>query len=140
MPLDDEPDPDWAWEGGVMVGQSHEEFFWIKPQIFNWRLMTVPKNAQMVYTRWWCYQGRDLATLTIAVYAGVIWDGEGDPLGWSKNGQTQEWRQREDALREFVDIAEMVPEKLQRFHDLVDQAASGQSSPLRFNLIQKLRD
>lgn len=61
---------------------------------FNYRLVTTCRTMPMVYDRYWCYAGRSPAVLLAAVAAAFAWDGSDDtePEGWSKNGQTQEWR------------------------------------------------
>ena len=115
-----EPDPAWAWDG-VMANQNDTHFFWVTPMVYNWRLLTVPKRDQSCYDRWWCYEGRSAASLATAVLAAMTWDGDGNPLGWSKNGQTQEWRDLPDALAE-VALVTLPLNQIQEFHNLVNQA------------------
>lgn len=121
MALDDKPDPEWLWPNGVMVNQTEDEFIWVVRQIINWRVMTVPKADQSMYKRWWCYEGIGYATLAIAVYAAMVWDGKSDPLAWSKNGQTGVWRDREDALLDLKEIQTMDPVTMTRFHGFIDE-------------------
>lgn len=61
---------------------------------FNYRLVTTDRRMPQVYDRYWCYAGKSPAVLLRAVAAAFAWDGSDDtePEGWSKNGQTQEWR------------------------------------------------
>lgn len=61
---------------------------------FNYRLVTTNRQTPQVYDRFWCYAGKSPAVLFAAVAAAFAWDGsdETEPAGWSKNGQTGEWR------------------------------------------------
>lgn len=54
--------------------------------IFNWRIITVPKNAPMFVDRGWCYQGTGLAGFLPAALAAIAWDGANDtePAGYFK--------------------------------------------------------
>lgn len=121
MALDDEPDPGWLWPNGVMVNQTEDEFVWVVRQVVNWRTITVPKRDQSMYRRFWCYEGTGPNTAYVAIYAGMIWDGEGDPLAWSKNGQTGVFRAREDAFIDLRSFEAMAPAKLKAYYLLVDE-------------------
>lgn len=57
-------------------------------------MVTTNRAMPQVYDRFWCYAGKAPAVLLTAVAAAFAWDGSDDtePEGWSKNGQSQEWR------------------------------------------------
>lgn len=81
---------------GFRVAETDTHWIDVVPQIFNWRLQTVRKSdGEFGWAeRFWCYEGKGLNTLQRAVAAARVWDGADntEPQGWSKNGQTQEWR------------------------------------------------
>jgi hypothetical protein len=54
--------------------------------IFNWRIITVPKNDPWFVDRGWCYQGTGLAGFLPAALAAIAWDGANDtePPGYFK--------------------------------------------------------
>ena len=62
---------------------------------FNYRLVTTRRAMPDVYDRYWCYAGKTPTVLLAAVTAASAWNGADDtePVGWNKNGQTQEWRE-----------------------------------------------
>lgn len=78
------------------VKQTATHFIEVLPMLANFRLHTVRKDdgPQAWSERFWCYSGRDEATYVATVMAAYAWDGADDtePVGWSKNGQTGEWR------------------------------------------------
>lgn len=64
------------------------------PLMVNIRVVTTPVDADYSYERFWCYVGRGHQSFMAAVLAATMWDGQDgtEPLGWNKNGQTQEFR------------------------------------------------
>lgn len=122
MSLDDKPDPAWLWPNGVVVNQTEDEFVWVVRQLVNWRMITVPKRDQSMYRRYWCYEGTGPITAYVAIYAGMAWSGEGDPIGWSKNGQTGVFRDRDDSLAELQML--VPPARLETYHALIEEATN----------------
>jgi hypothetical protein len=60
---------------------------YVKRMLFGTRLMIGDPN-ESVYDAYWCYyEGQHHLK---AISAAVHWDGQGDPEGWNKNGQTGE--------------------------------------------------
>lgn len=81
-------------DGGWRITQTERHYLDVMKMMFNWRLAETPIDMPMVYDRYWCYQGTGSKAFTAAVTAAAMWDGAADtePLGWNKNGQTQQWR------------------------------------------------
>lgn len=54
--------------------------------IYNFRIVTTPRDCELVWDRGWCYFGRDEGTFIRAVLAAMAWDGsdESEPLGFDK--------------------------------------------------------
>lgn len=67
---------------------STGETAWVIPTIYNARLIV---GDETTVSRFWCYAGPDGIIRACTALNG--WDGVGDPPGWNKNGQTQEWRE-----------------------------------------------
>jgi hypothetical protein len=82
---------------GWRIKETATHFIDVLIQIYNYRISRTPKARPLTYDRFYCYAGKDRATLLLAVLAANAWDGadDTDPLGWSKNGQTGEWRGRD---------------------------------------------
>lgn len=81
--------------GGFRVKETNTHWVDVIRQIYNWRITRTPKDCPESYDRHWCYAGTTWVTLIRAVQAAAEWDGADgtDPEGWSKNGQTGEWRE-----------------------------------------------
>lgn len=88
-----------AHEYGLRVKETETHFIDVIPMLVNWRLHTIRKDGGPLAwsDRFWCYAGRGQVSLHRAVAAALAWDGsdETEPEGWSKNGQTGEWRELE---------------------------------------------
>lgn len=78
------------------VKETSTHYIEVIPRLANWRLHTVRKDeGPLAWSeRYWCYVGRDERTYVTAVLAAYAWDGANgtEPVGWNKNGQSQEWR------------------------------------------------
>jgi hypothetical protein len=83
-------------DGGFRVKETATHQVDVLRMIFNWRIARTPKDRPWAYDRHWCYAGTSWVTLVMAVQAAAEWDGADgtEPEGWSKNGQTGEWRER----------------------------------------------
>ena len=90
-------------DGGVRLKETETHFIDVIPMIYNWRIVTTPKNFPKVYDRGWCYAGRDK---TPAVLAALAWDPdtEEEPMGWIKQAAPPTGRRRPDGdpSREYV--------------------------------------
>ncbi|HEX5119806.1 MAG TPA: hypothetical protein VFW65_31865 [Pseudonocardiaceae bacterium] len=66
----------------------------VRPMLVNWRLVLSQVEREWWPEGEWCYAGRDRAAFVTAALAGLAWDGDPstEPLGWSKNVRTGEWR------------------------------------------------
>jgi hypothetical protein len=84
-------------DGGFRVKETETHYVDVLRMIFNWRVARTPKDRPWSYDRHWCFAGTSFTTLLRAVSAVAEWDaGDGTgPAGWSKNGQTSEWREPE---------------------------------------------
>jgi hypothetical protein len=82
-------------DGGFRVKETDTCHVDVLRMIYNWRIARTPKDRPWSYDRHWCYAGTTWETLIRAVRAAAEWDGADgtDPEGWSKNGQTGEWRE-----------------------------------------------
>lgn len=87
-------------EGGwrIKTNTAGTHYIDILVQTFNYRVCTTPVGCPMVYDRYWCFAGRTQTDLLRTVLAAMAWDGADgtEPIGWNKNGQTQEWRSPEN--------------------------------------------
>jgi hypothetical protein len=81
-------------DGGFRVKETGTHYVDVLRMIYNWRVARTPKTAPWSYDRHWCFAGTSFLALIRAVQAVTDWDGgdDTDPAGWSKNGQTGEWR------------------------------------------------
>ena len=62
---------------GFRLQETDEYVVEVWAMLFNWRLVVMPPNQQLVVTHGYCYFGRGLDSLTRAVAAGLDW---ADPL------------------------------------------------------------
>lgn len=62
--------------------------------LFNWRVSIGPAGVWYVDDAW-CFP-----SIEAAVAAFNDWDGEGEPIGWSKHPNTGRWRPDGDPARE----------------------------------------
>ncbi len=71
---------------GFRLQETEEYVVEVWAMLFNWRLIVMPPNQEIVVTHGYCYFGRDLTTLTRAIAAGVQWEDplNTDPLGFDK--------------------------------------------------------
>jgi len=83
--------------GVVHIKETETHFICLQQMIFNWRLVTAPKDDPLGYDRGWCYFGTDKESFTKAALAAEAWDGAEDtePPGWNKNIKTGEIRREE---------------------------------------------
>lgn len=82
-------------EGGWRIKRTDWHYVDVLRMVFSFRIVTTPVNFPAVYDRHWCYDGTDAAALIRAVVAAAMWDGADhtEPGGWTKNGQTKEYRE-----------------------------------------------
>ncbi len=84
--------------GAVWTRETAIHYIDVIPMIANFRVATTRKTSPPMpfFERFWCYEGRGQASFVAAVLAASAWDGsdETEPAGWSKNGQTGEWREK----------------------------------------------
>lgn len=82
-------------DGGFRVAETETHYIHALHMLFNWRLVEVSKANPFTYGRFWCYVGNDPAALLAVCAAVRVWieTGAPEPPGWSKNGQTGEWRE-----------------------------------------------
>jgi hypothetical protein len=81
-----------AVDGGWRVAETDTHYIDVLVMLFNHRVVTTPKRFPEVYDEYWCYTGSDRGLLA-AMTAIRLWaeTGDAEPIGWTKNGQTQEW-------------------------------------------------
>jgi hypothetical protein len=72
--------------GGYQVRETDTHLIQVHAMLFNWRIVTIPKDAPWSIDRGWCYQGLDSGAFTRAVLAAMAWDGSDDtePPGYFK--------------------------------------------------------
>jgi hypothetical protein len=81
---------------GVFIKTTPTYRIYVTRKMFNWRLHTVRRDGGPLdgSDRFWCYEGTGAQSFIAAVAAARAWDGADhtEPPGWTKNGQTGEWR------------------------------------------------
>jgi hypothetical protein len=82
-------------EWGILAAEDSESYYIIRPMIFNYRLVKVPRSDISYCTAGFCYFGRGEVTLLRATAAAKLWAVEGgdEPRHWNKNVETGEVRQ-----------------------------------------------
>lgn len=93
--LDDQPvgtPIDGGWR--IKKNDAGTHYIDVLTMAFNYRIVLTPIEDPSVYDEFWCFAGKSYADLLRTVLAAMTWDGSTDtePVGWNKNGQTQEWR------------------------------------------------
>lgn len=85
----DPGDPSQAGYDGFRVktaGGYHADIF---AMLVNWRLALTPVNVTLpVPKRYWCFGGRDGASLALAMGQAALWDGSPE---WQPAGFTRAW-------------------------------------------------
>ena len=73
-------------DGGVRIKATDAYHIDVLTMLYNFRIVTTPKAAPLVWDRGWCYFGNDEATFVRAVLAALAWDGSDDsePAGYDK--------------------------------------------------------
>lgn len=88
----------------LKVSDCGHYYLGMRRMMVNWRLETSPVDAEWWSRRYWCYAGLGPRTFAAAALAGLAWSGRdgSEPLGWNKNGQSDEWRPpARDAGRDY---------------------------------------
>jgi hypothetical protein len=68
---------------GFRIRQTEEYVIEVWAMLFNWRLVVMRPNQQVNVDRGFCYFGRGLEALSLAVVAGLEWE---DPYGTDPKG------------------------------------------------------
>lgn len=79
--------------GGFRITETDTHYLDAMLQLYNWRLVLVPKADPLYVEKHWCYEGTDRQALLAAATAALAWVASGDdePTGWRRNGQTGEY-------------------------------------------------
>lgn len=80
---------------GDLAAEDDDWWYVVRPMIFNWRLVKVPKDSPYECTPGFCYFGRGEVTRQRATAAAILWAEEKtpEPYDWDKNVATGEIRQ-----------------------------------------------
>lgn len=86
---------------GWRVKETATHYIDVVQMIYNWRIVTTPKDSPESYDRGWCFEGRDVLPPLIAALA---WDPETEPepTGWVKEVHTGRRRPGGDASQEYI--------------------------------------
>ena len=90
----DRDDPSQAGYDGFRVKIAGGYSADVLAMLVNWRLALVPQNEIMpIAKRYWCFGGRDAASLALALGQAALWDGS---LDWQPAAFTRAWNREQE--------------------------------------------